>query len=90
MKVETKQITAIQSDSTVRKSAFRLPVALASLMAVCGVSVALVAGCGRSGNAVQAKHAGYTSTQWSRELFDFAVENLNHLEDNDCQELLRR
>ena len=116
MKVETKQITAIQSDSEGRGYAPRLhaakgtvpfllrprfarcpksgqspglSVTLASLLAVCGVSVALVAGCGRSGNAVQAKHAGYTSTQWSRELFDFAVENLNHLEDNDCQELLR-
>ncbi|MGA2255818.1 MAG: tetratricopeptide repeat protein [Thermoguttaceae bacterium] len=30
-----------------------------------------------------------TSSQWSEDLFSFALENLNHLEDNDCEEMLR-
>ncbi len=29
------------------------------------------------------------SSQWSEDLFTFALENLNHLEDNDCEEMLR-
>ena len=29
------------------------------------------------------------SSQWSDDLFSFALENLNHLEDNDCEEMLR-
>lgn len=88
MKVETKQIEAIRGVRRRRISARLASFALVSLLAACGILAALVAGgCGRSGDAVKAKHAGYTSTQWSKELFDFAIENLNHLEDNDCQEM---
>jgi len=29
------------------------------------------------------------SAQWSADLFGFALENLNHLEDNDCAEMLQ-
>ena len=30
-----------------------------------------------------------SDTQWSDDLFTFALENLNHLEDNDCEEMRR-
>ena len=45
-------------------------------------------GCGHKSGAVNATRAGYSSAQWSEELFSFAIANLNHLEDNDCHELL--
>ena len=48
-----------------------------------------VNGCRHSNSAVKAKRAGYSTTQWSEESFSFAVANLNHLEDNDCVEMLR-
>jgi hypothetical protein len=56
-----------------------IPLLLAVLLAV--------AGCGRTGPVVKAKHASGSPTQWSDELFSFAVTNLNSLEDNDCAEM---
>jgi len=46
-------------------------------------------GCGRSNAAVKAGNRGAdVSAQWSNDLFNFAIENLNHLEENDCQEMM--
>jgi hypothetical protein len=55
--------------------------------------VALVAagGCGPAGGT-QTKitnRTADTSSLWSEDLFSFALENLNHLEDNDCEEMER-
>ena len=46
-------------------------------------------GCGPAGGA-QTKitnRRADASSQWSDDLFSFALENLNHLEDNDCEEM---
>jgi len=48
-------------------------------------------GCGSAGES-QTKitnRRADASSQWSDDLFNFALENLNHLEDNDCEEMLR-
>ena len=48
-------------------------------------------GCGPAGGS-QTKitnRPADASSQWSEDLFSFALENLNHLEDNDCEEMLR-
>jgi len=49
----------------------------------------VVSGCGRTSHAAKTNRASGSSVQWSQELFAFSVENLNHLEDNDCQELMQ-
>jgi tetratricopeptide (TPR) repeat protein len=48
-------------------------------------------GCGpANGSAIKITGtAAENSGQWSDDLFSFALENLNHLEDNDSQEMLR-
>jgi hypothetical protein len=46
-------------------------------------------GCGKSHGATKAGATGASSAQWTDELFSFAVANLNHLEDNDCLEMLK-
>jgi tetratricopeptide (TPR) repeat protein len=63
----------------------RAPIALTLLI----VMLIAAGSCSRPGAAVKAKHVKYSTTQWSEELFSFAVANLNHLEDNDCVEMLR-
>jgi tetratricopeptide (TPR) repeat protein len=49
------------------------------------------AGCGGPPEGFQkiTNRTADTSSQWSEDLFSFALENLNHLEDNDCEEMLR-
>jgi tetratricopeptide (TPR) repeat protein len=62
----------------------------ALLLAVVAVLVA-PSGCGPAGGA-QTKitnRRADASAQWSDDLFSFALANLNHLEDNDCEEMLR-
>ena len=54
-------------------------------------ALAMQGGCGPAGGS-QIKITNRTadvSAQWSDDLFSFALENLNHLEDNDCDEMLR-
>ena len=48
-------------------------------------------GCGPAGGSPTklTNRRADTSAQWSDDLFSFALENLNHLEDNDCEEMLR-
>ena len=52
-------------------------------------SLLAATGCNRTGNAKAASRVSGTSAQWSDDLFNFAIANLNHLEDNDCQEMMR-
>ncbi len=63
-----------------------------ALLVLClAAAVAAQSGCGPAGGA-QTKISGRAadaSAQWSEDLFSFALENLNHLEDNDCEEMLR-
>ncbi len=53
------------------------------------MALLVVSGCGRTSRAAKTSRASGSSVQWSQELFGFSVENLNHLEDNDCQELMQ-
>ena len=48
-------------------------------------------GCGPAGGSPTkiTNRSADASSQWSEDLFSFALENLNHLEDNDCEEMLR-
>ena len=48
-------------------------------------------GCGPAGGSPTkiTNRTADASSQWSDDLFSFALENLNHLEDNDCEEMLR-
>ncbi|MEI8374773.1 MAG: hypothetical protein WCJ35_18265 [Planctomycetota bacterium] len=53
--------------------------------------LAAQSGCGPVGGS-QTKitnRKADASSQWSDDLFSFSLENLNHLEDNDCEEMLR-
>jgi hypothetical protein len=53
---------------------------------------ALVAqnGCGPANAGIKITNTKAVNTsQWSEDLFTFALENLNHLEDNDCDEMWR-
>ena len=60
------------------------------LLTVC-VALATQSGCSQPGNSptLITGHKADASSQWSEDLFSFAVENLNHLEDNDCAEMLQ-
>ena len=53
------------------------------------VVLAAQSGCGPAGGAPVkiTNRAADASGQWSEDLFSFALENLNHLEDNDCEEM---
>jgi tetratricopeptide (TPR) repeat protein len=46
-------------------------------------------GCKRTSTAAKANRASNSSAQWSEDLFSFAIANLNHLEDNDCREMMQ-
>jgi hypothetical protein len=73
---------AIESNGTRRVPAtLTLAILLLALLLAIG-------GCQRTSAAVKSKRASSSTTQWSDELFSFAVTNLNSLEDNDCAELL--
>ncbi len=65
--------------------------ACGALLLALVAALAAQSGCGPAGGA-QIKitnRSADTSAQWSDDLFSFALENLNHLEDNDCDEMLR-
>ena len=53
--------------------------------------LAAQSGCGPAGGSPTkiTNRRADASAQWSDDLFSFALENLNHLEDNDCEEMLR-
>ncbi len=56
-----------------------------------GLGLVAQSGCRPAGGS-QTKitnRSADASSQWSEDLFSFALENLNHLEDNDCDEMLR-
>ena len=63
------------------------------LMLLLALLAGLVAqsGCGPAGGSPTkiTNRTADASSQWSEDLFSFALENLNHLEDNDCEEMLR-
>jgi hypothetical protein len=53
------------------------------------LAMLMVSGCGRKSTAVKVNRASNSSAQWSEDLFSFAIANLNHLEDNDCREMMQ-
>jgi tetratricopeptide (TPR) repeat protein len=61
------------------------------LMLTVAAALAVQNGCGPAGGSPTkiTNRKADVSSQWSDELFNFALENLNHLEDNDCEEMLR-
>jgi tetratricopeptide (TPR) repeat protein len=62
----------------------------ALLVLALAATLATQGGCGNAnGSATKITGAAAdNSSQWSSDLFKFALDNLNHLEDNDCQEML--
>jgi len=69
------------------RTSSHLPLFLFMLLA----AALATSGCGPAGGQPIkiTNRAADTSSQWSEDLFSFALENLNHLEDNDCEEMLR-
>ncbi len=80
-----------QAFDSVRNPPF--PLRFASRTLLLAMVMALVAqnGCGPAGGSPTkiTNRQADASSQWSGDLFNFAMENLNHLEDNDCEEMLR-
>jgi tetratricopeptide (TPR) repeat protein len=64
---------------------------LTLLLLALALALAAQTGCGPAGETPTkiTNRTAEPSSQWSNDLFSFAIENLNHLEDNDCEEMWR-
>ena len=83
--------TCSQGFNSVRNPPFLRRFAPHTLLLALLAGLVAQSGCGPAGGSPTkiTNRRADSSSQWSDDLFSFALENLNHLEDNDCEEMLR-
>jgi hypothetical protein len=80
-------IPSVRNAPRYSRSSLHAPYFYAFALLIAALLLA-ASGCSKTRGATGAGSAGTLSTQWTNELFSFAIANLNHLEDNDCKEML--